>query len=59
MQKLTPQSPAQTQVEDPVVLRGRIMDAAEVIARGEVPRSVEEALDQYAKIRHGRVSFKL
>ncbi|EIW54777.1 UROD/MetE-like protein [Trametes versicolor FP-101664 SS1] len=34
------------ELEDPVVLRGRIMDAAEVIARGEVPRSVEEALDQ-------------
>ncbi|KAH9848735.1 UROD/MetE-like protein [Lenzites betulinus] len=34
------------QLEDPNVLRGRIMQAAEVIARGEIPRPTEEALLQ-------------
>ncbi|KAI0765848.1 UROD/MetE-like protein [Trametes elegans] len=34
------------ELEDPEVLRGRIMRAAEVIAHGEMPRPVEEALDQ-------------
>ncbi|KAI9062074.1 UROD/MetE-like protein [Trametes sanguinea] len=34
------------ELEDPGVLRGRILQAAEVIARGEIPRPVEEALAQ-------------
>ncbi|KAI0365787.1 UROD/MetE-like protein [Pilatotrama ljubarskyi] len=34
------------EVEDPETLRGRIMQAAEVIARGEITRSLEDALDQ-------------
>ncbi|KAI0353895.1 UROD/MetE-like protein [Trametes cingulata] len=34
------------ELEDPATLRGRIMQAAEAIARGEITRSVEEALDQ-------------
>ncbi|KAI0754179.1 UROD/MetE-like protein [Daedaleopsis nitida] len=33
-------------LEDPEVLRRRIMHAADVIAHGEVPRTREEALDQ-------------
>ncbi|KAI0821834.1 UROD/MetE-like protein [Trametes gibbosa] len=34
------------ELEDPEVLRERILQAAEVISRGEIPRSFEEALDQ-------------
>ncbi|TFK81051.1 UROD/MetE-like protein [Polyporus arcularius HHB13444] len=33
-------------LEDPDVLRGRILQAAEVIAHGEIPRTKEEALNQ-------------
>ncbi|OJT14458.1 hypothetical protein TRAPUB_8984 [Trametes pubescens] len=47
------------ELEDLVALRGRIMDAAEVIAHGEVPRPVEEALDQYVEMPHGHVLLKL
>ncbi|OSD05071.1 UROD/MetE-like protein [Trametes coccinea BRFM310] len=36
------------ELEDPGVVRGRILEAAEVIARGEIPRSVEEALNQFS-----------
>ncbi|KAI0628637.1 UROD/MetE-like protein [Trametes polyzona] len=34
------------QLEDPEVLRGRIMQAAEAISSGESPRPIEEALNQ-------------
>ena len=46
-----------TQLEDPEVLRRRIMQAADVIAHGEVPRTKEEALDQYVppETQHKRV----